>query len=342
MFHRSRLTWSLIGCLLLAGCGAAQVGPSPPALVDAPVTTWLEIDQELIDAEALRIVLVGDTGEASEERDQILDAIRSEEKDLVAVLGDLVYRRAPRCPGGSLGPEARALLDDRIGTPFKDLGAPVLLVLGNHDVVRSRFLGLRKELDPTMEACLLRYGTDESTQGIHLPSRHYAFQAGPVAIAAVSSTGSYLDQGAASMTRDVFGRDETDWNLLLAHHVYRTFSDKASEHHLRDWVQRYDLGPDIVGNGHAHLLQMGIYDGILAVTSGGGSKRRPQRGCLRGDPASRSCGPGQLFGSPASFGYAVLEFTEFDALVTFKDRFGEPFWACRVRQRGQCDLEPLP
>ena len=104
---------------LWTGCAAATSGPSPVALVDRPTTTWPEFDEALVEKEALRIVLVGDTGEDSEERDQVLQAIRAEQMDLVAVLGDLVYRRAPRCPSGTLGPEARAILDERIGIPFQ-------------------------------------------------------------------------------------------------------------------------------------------------------------------------------------------------------------------------------
>ena len=341
---RKRLTLSFAAAALLvaAGCGFARTGPSPPGLVGGALASQLELSPDLAESDVLRIVLVGDTGEGSAERARILGAIREEEKDLVAVLGDLVYERSPRCPEGVLTPSARAVLDDRIGDPFSEMGAPVLLVLGNHDVVRSRLFGLWKTIDPTMEACFLAYGQEAAERNIHLPSRHFALEAGPVAISVVTSTGTYLDDDATALTASTFDADPNDWDLLLAHDVYKTFHDKESERHLREWVQGNGLRPDIVAHGHAHFLQAGIYDGVLALTSGGGSRQRAQPRCAQGEADPGRCGPGQLFGNSDSYGYLVLEFAAEWVLVTFKSQLGEPLWACRVRQRGQCDYQPLP
>ncbi|MGI9628526.1 MAG: metallophosphoesterase family protein [Longimicrobiales bacterium] len=317
-------------------------GPPPPALVEGPRVRFLDPPAGLANRDSVRIVLVGDTGERSPERDQVLSAIAAEEKDLIAVLGDLVYPRAPRCPDGTLTDEARSVLDDRIGTPLGGLGAPVFLIPGNHDVVRRTRLWTSRELDPAMEACLLAYAKATPDDEIYQPSRHYAFQAGPVALAFVSSSGTFLDGEAADMTATVFERESGDWNLLLAHDVYRTYYDKETERHLRDWVAEAELAPDVVGSGHAHLLQMGVYDGVLAITSGGGSKKRNQPRCDRGFLDQGYCRTGQLFGSRRSFGYAVLDIAPDEALVTFKDQRGDTLWSCRVRQRGQCDLERQP
>ena len=326
--------------LILVGCLASHSDQGPSPVGEAPLTSTLSLPSELETAPRIRLVLVGDTGEGTAARDRVIESIRSEEKDLVAVLGDLVYPRAPRCPDGRLSANAEETLEELVGSQFRSIGSATVLVLGNHDVVRST-LGVFRSEDPTMEACFLAYGKAVAAAGVHIPSRHFVVHAGPATIAVVSSSGAFLDAAAAEMAKSAFGERTDDWDVLLAHDVYLTYHDRDAEadEHLRSWMAEHDVTPSIVANGHAHVLQAGLYNetgapgSLIAITSGTGAKRRVRPECSESN--AEGCGPGQIYGS-SEYGYAVLDMGPEGARVTFKDQDGAHLWSCLASQPGEC------
>jgi hypothetical protein len=77
---------------------------------------------------------------------------------------------------------------------------------------------------------------------------------------------------------------------------------------------------------------MGVYDGILAITSGGGARKHEQRPCSLGGPPPQHCGPGEYFGHSGGYGYVLLELEAETATVAFKDESGRPLWECVARR----------
>ena len=108
----------------------------------------------------VRLVFIGDTGAPADGEGSHIEAselarlrasVRDEQADGIFALGDLIYgpgplELSPRCatPRG----KTEALLDARLGRYFADLGAPVWLVLGNHDVGHVRYAPRRARCPP--------------------------------------------------------------------------------------------------------------------------------------------------------------------------------------------------
>ncbi|MEZ4268868.1 MAG: metallophosphoesterase [Myxococcota bacterium] len=290
---------AFVGCRALPDAPASA---APPESVrrDAPLTAAPK--------ERVRLVLIGDTGMPGPAMEAVHRAVVAEAKDYVIVLGDLVYPEAPLCRDGTMSADVRALLDQRIGTALRGLGAPVLLVLGNHDVAHAR-------RDPDREACILAYAAAEPE--LLMPSRAYTLDLGVAILALLDSND--LDDEQAVMARAAFA-DHKGWKLMAAHHVLRCYHDKSSEDSVRPWLAQHRLKPDAWLNGHAHLLQFGVYEGIPALTSGATAAARDRPAC------PPSCGEGQLFGGSMP-GYAVVELTDKQMDVTFKDTDGNELFA---------------
>jgi len=256
----------------------------------------------------VRVVLVGDTGKPGPARRAVMRAIRRETKDVVVDLGDLVYPWAPRCPGGKATGENLRLLEERLGGPLGRLGAPVLLVLGNHDLRHARRAPLRV-------ACLRDFA--KRYPSLVFPANTYSVDLG-VALLSVINTNDLTAADGERVAREEAAH--RGWRILLGHHVLRTYHDKEDQDYLRPWMRRHGIRPDLYANGHAHLLQFGVYDGIPAVTSGTGSKLRHRDSC------PPHCGRGEMWGLSRN-GYAVLDLDATSVRVTFKDGAGKPLWS---------------
>jgi predicted phosphodiesterase len=282
---------------LLSAC--PKDGPTLPPRRDAPPR--FEARQEV------RLVLVGDTGKPGRRMRRVARAVRAEKKDLVVALGDLVYPVAPRCPTGRVDGEAQKILDERIGHALLDLGAPVLLVLGNHDVG----FGTR---NPAREACLLDYAASRSR--LMLPGLSYSVDLG-IATLQVLNTNALTDEDGRRVREEI--ERHPGWKIVIGHHTLRTYHDKEEQDVVMPWLRRHRIRPDLYVNGHAHLLQFGVYDGIPALTSGSASRLRRRPAC---PPA---CGRGQLWGRSVS-GYATLHVRAKSLEVAFKDDGGKDLW----------------
>jgi 3',5'-cyclic AMP phosphodiesterase CpdA len=241
--------------------------------------------------------------------------VRAENADIVVVLGDLVYPVAPSCPDGKLTPDAREELDDLVGGLLRDLGKSVYLVLGNHDVGH----GAR---DPAREACLIDYVASEPN--LWLPDLSYGVDLGVVSLMVLNTNA--LDREQGKKTRKLWA-GASGWKILAGHHVLKTYHDKESEDYLRPWLKKNRVKPDLYANGHAHVLQFGVYGGLPALTSGATAKLREYPAC------PPNCGAGQKWGT-SSVGYAVVDATADTLEVVFKDVTGKELYRWDTRRPG--------
>ena len=145
---------------------------------------------------------------------------------------------------------------------------------------------------------------------------------------------SYLFSVFYPSISSFFSDNQGDWTLLAGHHVLKTACDKMEEDILFPWLHKNSITPDVYANGHAHFLQLGVFEDILAITSGSGSK-------LREDP---NCTPTDIVGvewGASTYGYSVLDVDSQTLRVRFKDFSGTELfcWQQSKGQKGQpCSL----
>ena len=216
--------------------------------------------------------------------------------------------------------------EKRVAHGLEGLRAPVYAILGNHAYYRGKRSWLSavypmvpstldlgdpgdgRVVDPA--ACMVDFiGTRPQ---IHLPGLDYALDFGVAQIAFIDT--DHLDARATKVVDDAFAQG-SGWKLLMGHHVLKTYHDKVNEDYVAPWLSSLRVQPDLYANGHAHLLQFGVYNGVPAVTSGAVSKLRHRPAC------PPDCGEGQLFGV-SSPGYTILEVTPQKLTVVFKDDVG--------------------
>lgn len=291
--YSPRCLFALVAFLLACGPRFAPAMSPPPR--DLPL--------EVKATTHYRVLLIGDTGLDNEDMAAVRAAVQAEKKDVIVALGDLVYPESPPCPDLRLTPSAKKILDRATGATLLGLGAPVLLVLGNHDVRHGK-------RDPAREACILHYAATKSE--LVMPALTWVVDTGVVTMVGLNTND--LDDAQGKMAASAL-KASKGWTMLLGHHVLRTYHDKETENVVRPWLQRHKLAPDVFGNGHAHLHQLGIYDGIVAVTSGATALPRSRPSC------PPDCGPGQVFGN-SSPGYALLDFTPERVEISFHDAKG--------------------
>ena len=278
----------------------------------------------------LTLLLVGDTGMPGEQRDKVLAQIKKETKDYVVALGDLVYPHPPPCPNGEVLEKDIAFYKEHVAGGLENLGAPVLAILGNHAYYRGTeslmyylfgFLPNPREhgdnhkggvIDPA--ACMVDYLGQ--LPEVHLPALDYGLDFGVAQLALVDT--DHLDPQAAQVVRETFSNPDT-WNILIGHHVLKTYHDKDNQDYVAPWLREHRIQPDLYANGHAHILQFGIYNNIPAITSGSGSKLRERKTC------PPHCGDGQLWGESEP-GYALLTVTPKRLHVVFKNDQGRELY----------------
>ncbi len=313
---------------LVAGC-APRPGSPPQTALPPP----LQIDT----GSSTRILLVGDTGvvtgkpltESCDQRvdgkitadetvrDALMAQMKAEQADAIIALGDLVYPESPECPADAMPPSALEPFDRYLGDYLGKLGAPVLLVLGNHDT------GHEGEGNAGREACFRHYAARHPE--LVLPERNYVAHLGPVRLGVIDTNRLPGPALTKQLSTALSAEPTPTWTVLAGHHVLRTFHNKEQQDVVMPWLSSTGLVPDLYANGHAHLLQHGVYDvagqPTPAATSGTGAKVRCRPEC---DPASDerdACGTGQTFGR-SRFGYALLEADARSLRVRYKDHTG--------------------
>ena len=283
------------------------------------------VEQSWQPKEKVRIILIGDTGQLpvpndphkmnQQQRDYLRNSLQQEQADAIVDLGDLFYWKGPRCKANTDPIQAGQLLDAHIYDYVGGLNTPVFLVLGNHDVgplsehFKRRFLGSKSgKSSEARERCY--HLQADLHEDIFFPSESYGVDFGPLRMAVLHTSAPYRFW-ADTEINSFLQEQSDDWTLVAGHHVLRTACDKDEENIVRPWLKEHDIQPDIYANGHAHILQFGIFDEILAITSGSGSKLRTPN-C---EPTSTE---GVRWGA-YEFGYAVLEVDTSMMKVHFKN-----------------------
>ena len=264
------------------------------------------------------IILLGDTGLPGPELERLRATVLGEKKDLIIALGDLIYPYGPICSKGALTGTAKKIYDERLGHFYNGLGATTLMVLGNHEVRGQR-------RDEGREACFFDYAA--SAPSLYFPALSYQVDLGVILISVINTNDLTAESGVA--TRAAFDATE-GWRLLIGHHVLRAFHDKAREDVVFSWLHKHGLRPDLYANGHAHLQQFGVYEGIPALTTGATSKLRERPSC------PPDCGDGQLWGRSVR-GYAVLEVNAKRMQLTVKDIEGATLWTRTISRQKDGD-----
>lgn len=228
------------------------------------------------DPGTLRFAAVGDVGSGSPAMPRVAEAVArtcgERGCDLVALLGDNLY------PAGMESDDDPRFEAWVIG-PYERAGAPVVVVLGNHDYGDSRQTAVaRRELD----------WVARTRRGV-LPAPYYAIAAGPAdVVVADTSRVFWGDPAQVAWVDDALARAEGRWRVVLGHHTWRSdgphgnagayegvpgipWSSGAGVSRLLDGVVcgRADL---YVG-GHDHSLQLlGAPCGGHIVVSGTGAR----------------------------------------------------------------------
>jgi predicted phosphodiesterase len=286
------------------------------------------VEQPWSSSEKVRIILIGDTGQLPVENDShkmnqqqradLRSSLQMEGADAIVDLGDLFYWKGPRCKANDDPIDSGKLLDAHIYDHVGGLDTPVFLVLGNHDVgplseyFKRIFFGAQSgKRHEARERCYRLQ--DDLHEEIFFPGESYGVDFGPLRMAVLHTSAPH-SHWAATEVRSFLYEESEDWTLLAGHHVLQTGCDKENENILFPWLQEHEIQPDFYANGHAHLLQLGMFEQIMAITSGSGSKLR-----------TPNCNPtdteGVMWGE-SQFGYAVLEATSSTMKLQFKNLHG--------------------
>lgn len=290
--------------------------PSPSYDVAARVAPALDGSNELI--------LIGDTGEPGPLVGRWQVALKNERARTAVVLGDLLYPQAPPCPTGIPNKAALDMFETNIHAPFVATGKEVFLLLGNHDMSWV-------DDEPPRDLCVLK--RFEKDPQVRLPAAWYAVDLGPAVMIVLNT--NHLDDTQAAFAKGIIAGHPGKRVIFAGHHVLRTYHDKIDEDLVQPWLAHHGLRPDIWVNGHAHVLQLVMRDGVPAVTSGTASRPRERPSCDRAG-GTGSCGEGQLWGSSTP-GYAVLRIgsaAEQQRLTLFfKDVDGKDLWSWQEAPR---------
>lgn len=302
---------------------------------------------------------LGDGCEASAaQRAALRASIQNEQADAIFALGDLVYPKVPACDGELEG--ALEVLNPAFDL-FAGGAAPTYLVLGNHDV------GHLRGRSPKRERCLMAYAA--KTAPLKLPALQYEVDVGFGKVVVIDSNLRDQDQLPAATVRAAMDNPLSTWTLVLSHHELRTAWDKELDGFWEPpppgrWLVEGGLRPDLWVNGHAHSLQLGVYDArrvdsgrlvpgapadpvwVPALTSGAGSKVRPGPSCsdwpeTPGQAAQivadrRACKEESPRGTPRfarhQLGYSVVTLSAAQLMVEIKDSAGQRLY-CWTRTK---------
>ena len=288
-----------------------------------------------------RIILIGDTGQVpvdgdphkmnAQDRASLRTSLAREKADAIVDLGDLFYWKTPKCRASDTPQTSGEYLDAHLYDHVGGLDTPVFLILGNHDIgpvsehLKRRIFGNESgKRSEARERCYELLA--ELHDDIHFPNTSYGIDFGPIRMATLHTSAPYRHWESEAIA-DYLAEEPEDWTLLAGHHVLKTGCDKQDENVVLPWLSEHNVQPDLYANGHAHLLELGSFEGITAITSGSGSKRRIHGDC---DPLDTS---GVVWGVDA-YGYALLEATASTIHIRYKNIEGEELF-CWTQEKGK-------
>ena len=216
--------------LIALGCGAAL--SEPPPSITLPTAN----------PSTLRAVLVGDIGRTGANHQRVADSVRSvcamRGCDLILFPGDNLYPRGVQ--------EGEAHLLEEILAPYTAAGAPLMLVLGNHDWGHGfDKSAAQRQLDAAREH-------DEWV----LPSLDYEVNAGPAMLLAVDTTRAFWDgpRGRERWVHERLTSSESPWKVVLGHHTLRSDGPHGDAGHYEGWTGV----PWMSGNGVVKMLEQNV------------------------------------------------------------------------------------
>jgi acid phosphatase type 7 len=214
-----------------------------PLTEPAPLVTAAPPGQE----EAVRFVMLGDTGSGSAAQQAIARRIAAEPFDFLVFLGDLAYEQG-----------SADQLQTRFFEVYKEYlqFAPVFPAMGNHDR-RTRNGG------PYLEAFVLPP-----------PELYYSFDWGDVHIVVLDTTGGYAQQ--VEWLKKDLSANRKRFTIAVGHHPMYTGSIRGPHLALRArfWPILAHYGVNLVVMGHEHQYQrFARRSGMVHVVSGGGGGR---------------------------------------------------------------------
>jgi tartrate-resistant acid phosphatase type 5 len=249
--------------VLAVGCGTDEV---PVGTAPSPA---------LARSDRLSFVAIGDVGKGNDVQRQVAAGVAracaERGCDLVAVLGDNLYPR-----GMQTDEDPR--MDERIAEMYAGVGAPLYLVLGNHDYGHGR----------DREAAARQVAWAAERPGIELPANAWVADAGPVRLVGLDTNAVFQFGEAfqARWLRERLAESSAPWKVVLGHHPYRSDGPHGnagrydgtrwipwvSGSQLRALFDRELCGAaDLYLAGHDHSRQVLAACGTDLVVSGAGA-----------------------------------------------------------------------
>lgn len=226
----------------------------------------------------VRFVLVGDAGHVGAIANDVAAGVKTvcttRGCDFGVLLGDNLY------PAGMDGPEDPDM--DAAFAPFEAALTPWYVALGNHDYGDST----EEERADWQVAWADRH------PGYRLPSRSYAFTAGPARIFVLDTVDVFWWGGGAQAAwlADGLAASDARWKVVFGHHTWRSsgehgnagaYEGRSGIPYVSGDLLRLLFETELCGNvqlyasGHDHHLEWNEVCGVQNVVSGGGSARRP-------------------------------------------------------------------
>jgi tartrate-resistant acid phosphatase type 5 len=251
--------------LLACGRGEVSVAQAP-----SPVPAG---------AERLRFVALGDAGRGTEGQARVARAVARtcQERgcDFVALLGDNLYPR-----GMESADDPRA--DELIAGPYRDAGAPLYLVLGNHDYAHGR--------DRQRAAWQVAWAG--RTAGVELPAHAWWARMGPALVVGLDTNAAF-QFGAGfqrEWLREMLEASDAPFRVVLGHHPFRSEGRHGNAGAYEGWSGVPILSgaglqglfedtlcgrADLYLSGHDHNRQLLERCGVDLVVSGAGGSTTP-------------------------------------------------------------------
>lgn len=206
----------------------------------------------------LTFAVVGDTGTGGEEQAAVAGLLTRMEPGFVLHTGDVIY------PAGEYGS-----YEPNFFTPYRELlkTAPILPVLGNHDVAT-------RDGEPYLRTFDLPHNNSQGTE------RYYSFDEGNAHFVALDSELYYGDGGGSAAAQKAWlAKDLSStgkpWKLVYLHRPLYSSSKHGSDLKIRKDLQPIFAqgGVDIVFSGHDHDYERTMpIEGVTYVVTGGGGK----------------------------------------------------------------------
>lgn len=294
MITRRRLAWvAAFSPLLLIAAVYVGLASRRPPLFSAG-----RIEGSAFPADHLRILLLGDTGHGNPTQMAVADGAKRwcdlHGCDLVLIAGDLLY------PNGMEGPEdPRA--DGWIADPYRPIGAPIGLAVGNHDYAQRH--------DALPVQWLVDWASRE--QGILFPEPTWELVTPLVHLVTLDTDRIFwhgeADQGA--WVDEHLAKATAPWRIVLGHHPYvsdgkhgnagsyegTTGVPWLSGRGVKSFYDAHICGKaDLLMVGHDHIRQHLTACGMPELLSGAGSD--PAHLVGRGNAAQFStAAPGSIW-----------------------------------------------